>query len=67
MESHEENKPDQNQPLPHLPPPNPKKWYERTITDWITAGSTLVIMVWAGLQWYEMHWRVGYKSYRRHG
>lgn len=38
------------------PPRKPEYWYNRvSITDWITAISTLVIMVWAGLQWYEMH------------
>jgi hypothetical protein len=26
-----------------------------SLTDWIVAISTVVIMIWAGLQWYEMH------------
>jgi hypothetical protein len=52
-----------NQPPPEnsLRPPGP--WYTRlSLTDWITAISaavaalaTVVIMVWAGLQWWEMH------------
>lgn len=54
-----------NQPPPNALPPSlePDRWY-RTFsrTDWITAISalitalaTVVIMVWAGLQWYEMY------------
>jgi hypothetical protein len=48
-------------PPKEVPPPNP--WYAGlNWTDWITAISalitalaTVVIMIWAGLQWYEMH------------
>jgi hypothetical protein len=37
-------------------PPVPEGWSSRvSLTDWITAISTLVIMLWAGLQWHEMH------------
>lgn len=39
-----------------FPPPEPQRWYTNlSVTDWITAVSTAIIMVWAGLQWYEMH------------
>jgi hypothetical protein len=43
-------------PLPPVVIPPPEPWLTRfSITDWITAISTLVIMVWAGFQWWEMH------------
>ena len=51
-----------NQSPPENPPP-PEPWHVRfSLTDWITAISaaisavaTVTIMVWAGLQWWEMH------------
>lgn len=51
-----------NQQPPEIILP-PKPWYTRvSLTDWITAISaaitafaTVIIMMWAGLQWHEMH------------
>jgi hypothetical protein len=35
--------------------PSKQRREKLSLTDWITAISTLVIMFWAGLQWHEMH------------
>jgi hypothetical protein len=53
----------ENRPSPENPLPPASPWYTRlSLADWITAISaaitalaTVVIMVWAGLQWWEMH------------
>lgn len=49
---------DQPPPTPPTPiviniPPPEKNGL--SVTDWITAVSTFIIMIWAGLQWLEMH------------
>jgi hypothetical protein len=49
-----------DQPPPDPPPPivinlPPPQRDGLSVTDWITAISTLIIMFWAGLQWWEMH------------
>src|SRR5271169_442839 len=41
---------------PRNPPSAFRVWIKKvSLTDWITAASTFVIMCWAGLQWWEMH------------
>jgi hypothetical protein len=41
---------------PAYTPASEKRWYsDLSLPDWITAVSTLLIMLWAFLQWREMH------------